>query len=51
LVEGAQEDKYKGVVDDTMKVIEVFIIDIDILAESLDGEVRTGIGYEICLSD
>jgi hypothetical protein len=50
LVEGVQEDKYKGVVDDTMKVIEVFIIDIDIFAEGLDGEVRTEIGHEICMS-
>jgi hypothetical protein len=30
-----------------MKVIEVFIIDIDILTESLDGEVRTAIGHGI----
>jgi hypothetical protein len=33
-------------VDDTIKVIEVFIIDINILAESLDGKVRTAIGHE-----
>jgi len=34
-------------VDDATKVIEVSIIDIDILAESLEGEVRTAIGHEI----
>ena len=50
LVEGVQEDKYKGVVDDATKVIEVSIIDIDILAESLEGEVRTAIGHEIWVS-
>jgi hypothetical protein len=47
VVEGLQDERYKGVVDDTMKAIEVFIIDIDILAESLDGAVRTAIGHEI----
>jgi hypothetical protein len=50
-VDGVQEEKYKGVVFDTIKVIEVFIIDIDILAESLDGTVRTTIKLEIWASD
>jgi hypothetical protein len=38
-VEGAQELKYRGVVDDTPKIIEAFDIEIDILAEFSDREV------------